>query len=75
LYDSNDLIKPFTQGVVSFQIRYKYELAPLSYLYLVYSKGGRNYDDDENLSRSEIFEQPWNNPSDEVYSIKFRLKY
>ena len=75
LYDSDDLIEPFTQGVVSFQIRYKYELAPLSYLYLVYSKGGRNYDDDENLSRSEIFEQPWNNPSDEVYSIKFRLKY
>jgi hypothetical protein len=75
LYDSNDLIKPFTQGVVSFQIRYKYELAPLSYLYLVYSKGGRNYDEDENLSRLEIFEQPWNNPSDEVYSIKFRLKY
>ena len=75
LYDSDDLVKPFTQGVVSFQLRYKYELAPLSYLYLVYSKGGRNYDDDENLSRSEIFEQPWNNPSDEVYSIKFRLKY
>ena len=75
LYDSDDLVKPFTQGVVSFQIRYKYELAPLSYLYLVYSKGGRNYDDDENLSRSEIFEQSWNNPSDEVYSIKFRLKY
>ena len=75
LYDSNDLIKPFTQGVVSFQIRYKYELAPLSYLYLVYSKGGRNYDEDDSLSRSEIFEQPWNNPSDEVYSIKFRLKY
>ena len=75
LYDSDDLVKPFTQGVVSFQIRYKYELAPLSYLYLVYSKGGKNYDDDENLSRSEIFEQPWNNPSDEVYSIKFRLKY
>ena len=75
LYDSNDLIKPFTQGVVSFQIRYKYELAPLSYLYLVYSKGGRNYDEDENLSRLEIFEQQWNNPSDEVYSIKFRLKY
>ena len=75
LYDSDDLAKPFTQGVVSFQIRYKYELAPLSYLYLVYSKGVRNYDDDENLSRSEIFEQSWNNPSDEVYSIKFRLKY
>jgi hypothetical protein len=71
------LIKPFTQGVVSFQVRYKYEIAPLSYLYLVYSKGGTSYDEDEDedYSKSEIFNQPWNNPSDEVYSIKFRLKY
>ena len=75
LYDSDDLIKPFTQGVVSFQVRYKYEIAPLSYLYLVYSKGGTSYDQDEDYSKSEIFNQPWNNPSDEVYSIKFRLKY
>ena len=75
LYESDESIKAFTQGVASFQIRYKYEIAPLSYLYLVYSKGGRNYDEDEALSRSEIFEAPWNNPSDEVYSIKFRLKY
>jgi hypothetical protein len=75
LYESDESIKAFTQGIASFQIRYKYEIAPLSYLYLVYSKGGRNYDEDEALSRSEIFEEPWNNPSDEVYSIKFRLKY
>jgi hypothetical protein len=75
LYDSDDFIKPFTQGVVSFQVRYKYEIAPLSYLYLVYSKGGTSYDEDEDYSKSEIFNQPWNNPSDEVYSIKFRLKY
>ena len=75
LYNSDNLIEPFTQGVVSFQVRYKYEIAPLSYLYLVYSKGGTNYDEDENFSKSEIFNQPWNNPSDEVYSIKFRLKY
>jgi hypothetical protein len=75
LYDSDDFIKPFTQGVVSFQVRYKYEIAPLSYLYLVYSKGGTSYNEDEDYSKSEIFNQPWNNPSDEVYSIKFRLKY
>ena len=74
-YASNESLKPFTQGVVSFQIRYKYEIAPLSYIYLVYSKGGSNFEEDENYSKSEIFNQPWNNPSDEVYSIKFRLKY
>jgi hypothetical protein len=61
--------------VASFQIRYKYELAPLSYLYLVYSKGGRVYEEEENKSQSELFRQPWENPNDEVFSIKFRLKY
>jgi len=75
LYEIDDLIKPFTQGVVSFQVRYKYEIAPLSYLYIVYSKGGTSYGEDEDYSKSEIFNQPWSNPSDEVYSIKFRLKY
>jgi len=75
LYEIDDLKKPFTQGVVSFQVRYKYEIAPLSYLYIVYSKGGTSYGEDEDYSKSEIFNQPWSNPSDEVYSIKFRLKY
>jgi hypothetical protein len=44
---------------------------------LVYSKGGRVYEEEEeeNKSQSELFRQPWENPSDEVFSIKFRLKY
>ena len=59
LFERDDLIKPFTQGVASFQIRYKYEFASLSYLYLVYSKGGSIYEEDDNLSKSDIFEKPW----------------
>jgi hypothetical protein len=61
--------------VASFQLIYKYEIAPLSYLYLVYSKGGDNYDEEINRSTSEIFRSPWKNPSDEVFSLKFRLRY
>jgi hypothetical protein len=68
-------VKPFSKGVASFQLRYKYEIAPLSYLYLVYSKGGDNYDEEINRSTSEIFRSPWKNPSDEVFSVKFRLRY
>ena len=71
---TND-VKPFSKGVASFQLRYKYEIAPLSYLYLVYSKGGDNYDEEINRSTSEIFRSPWKNPSDEVFSVKFRLRY
>ena len=76
LYRGSETVSSFNTGVASFQIRYKYELAPLSYLYLVYSKGGRVYEEEEeNKSQSELFRQPWENPSDEVFSIKFRLKY
>lgn len=68
-------IKPFTKGVASFQLRYKYEIAPLSNLYLVYSKGGDDYDDEIDRNTSEIFRSPWENPSDEIFSVKFRLRY
>ena len=68
-------IKPFTNGIASFQVRYKYEIAPLSYLYLVYSKGGSVYDEDNEKDTSQIFKDPWEEASDEVLSIKYRLKY
>ena len=75
LYKGNNIVNEFNTGVASFQIRYKYELAPLSYLFLVYSKGGRIYDEEDDRSQSELFKKPWENPSDELFSIKFRLKY
>ncbi|MDB4156350.1 DUF5916 domain-containing protein [Gammaproteobacteria bacterium] len=75
LYKGNNVVNEFNTGVASFQIRYKYELAPLSYLFLVYSKGGRIYDEEDDRSQSGLFKEPWENPSDELFSIKFRLKY
>ena len=62
-------------GSIAFQVRYKYEIAPLSYLYVVYSKGGSVYDEDDDKNTSQIFKDPWEEASDEVLSIKLRLKY
>ena len=75
LLDSNKEINPFSEGITSFQIRYKYEIAPLSYIYLVYTKGGSMFEDNTSRETSEIFKDPWNNPDNEIFSIKFRLKY
>jgi hypothetical protein len=44
-------------------------------LYLVYSKGGSVYDEDNEKDTSQIFKDPWEEASDEVLSIKYRLKY
>ena len=75
LYNHDSIVKPFTDGITSFQVRYKYEIAPLSYIYLVYTKGGRVYDDENERNTSDVFKDPWNNPDNEIFSLKFRLKY
>lgn len=39
---TNDPFDDFSLSNLGFQIRYRYELAPLSYLYVVYGRGGFN---------------------------------
>ena len=75
LYNHDSNVKPFTDGITSFQVRYKYEIAPLSYIYLVYTKGGRVYDDENERNTSDVFKDPWENPDNEIFSLKFRLKF
>ena len=75
LYNHDSIVKPFTDGITSFQVRYKYEIAPLSYIYLVYTKGGRVYDDENERNTSDVFKDPWENPDNEIFSLKFRLKF
>jgi len=41
---SNDPVQPFSLRNLGFQVRYRYELAPLSNLYVVYGRGGFGYD-------------------------------
>lgn len=41
---SNDAVQPFSLRNMGFQVRYRYEIAPLSNLYVVYGRGGFAYD-------------------------------
>lgn len=41
---SNDPVQAFSLRNMGFQVRYRYELAPLSNLYVVYGRGGFGYD-------------------------------
>ena len=75
LLDHTADVSPFTQGIASFQVRYKYEIAPLSNIYLVYTKGGNVFEDDSDRSTSQTFRDPWNNPDNEILSLKIRLKF
>ena len=75
LFNSEKLVNPFSNGITSFQVRYRYEIAPLSNVYIVYTKGGNVYEEDDERSFSDIFRDPWENPENEIFSIKVRLKF
>lgn len=41
---SDEPVDDFNVGTLGFQVRYRYEIAPLSYLYIVYGRGGYRED-------------------------------
>jgi hypothetical protein len=56
---SDDAIDDFSLSNLGFQVRYRYELAPLSYLYVVYGRGGfdrNDYSDDVGQLLNDSFE-------------------
>jgi len=65
----------FTLGNVAFQVRYKYEILPLSHLYVVYTKGGSVTALDEEDSFSEIIKRPWLEPDRDNFTVKVRYRF
>ncbi len=68
-------LPPFTLSDLAFQARYRYEILPLAYLYVVYSKGGRILEYDEEDSLGEIYKRPWNNPQADTFTVKVRYRF
>ena len=68
-------LPPFTLSDLAFQVRYRYEILPLAYLYVVYSKGGRivEYDEEDNLG--EIYKSPCNDPQADTFTVKVRYRF
>jgi hypothetical protein len=75
LIKADILLPPITLSDLAFQIRYRYEIKPLSYFYLVYTKGGRvvQYDEEDDLS--EIYQRPWNDPETDTITVKLRYRF
>ena len=72
---SDATLDPFTLSDLAFQIRYRYEILPLAYLYVVYSRGGRIIEYDEENSLSEIYKRPWNDPQADSFTVKVRYRF
>jgi len=74
LNSTNSTATGFDLGQLAFQIRYKYEISPLSHFYAVYTRGGRHYEDDD-VSVSKIISGTWDDPQEDRFTLKLRIKF
>ncbi len=55
LHPSGEQLSPFTVNNLGIQVRYRYQFGPLSDLYVVYSRGGFEFREDDDRGLSDLF--------------------
>ena len=74
LSTTSNVVNDFSLSNTALQVRYRYEVAPLSNLYVVYSRGASVFDEaSENVFGS--FNSGFNNVNSDNFLIKFRYKF
>ncbi len=68
-------LPPFSLSDLAFQVRYRYEIMPLAYLYVVYTKGGRVVEIDEEDRLNELYKRPWKDPQADSFTVKVRYRF
>jgi len=74
LRPSSDAIAPFTVNNLGLQVRYRYEMGPMSELFLVYARGGYNFIDDDERGVRELFRDMTDVRDADQFLIKVRYK-
>lgn len=62
----------FTISQLNFQLRYRWQIAPLSDLFVVYTRNG--FEDPPSASFSELFDEAWEDPTSEQLVVKLRYR-
>ena len=75
IFASDFELQPFNLSENSLQIRYRYEFAPLSYFYLVYTRADSFFTNDDLSNFDSLLESSWKNPGNEILTAKIRLKF
>ena len=77
---SDDILPAINVRSLAFQIRYRYELAPLSYLYLAYVRGGETYDElvidgADTFGASRAFRDAFSLRDSEQFLVKLSYRF
>ena len=71
---SNEAVDDFSLRNLGFQIRYRYELAPLSDLYVVYARGGAMFDEYSRSAQDQLSES-FDLRDDEQLLVKLSYRF
>ena len=75
LNEDSTYLNPFSLGQLAFQVRYRYEIMPLAYLYAVYTRGGKIYEADEEDNLGTLYKRPWEEPTKDNFTLKVRYRF
>lgn len=75
LFVAPDVLTPFTVNSLGLQVRYRYEIGPLSEIFLVYGRGGFDvFQDDERGVTSLFRDMPRVRDADQfLVKVRYRL--
>ncbi|HEY5970477.1 MAG TPA: DUF5916 domain-containing protein [Pseudoxanthomonas sp.] len=71
---TDDAVDDFSVRSLGFQVRYRYELAPLSYLYVVYGRGG-NIQDEFSDTTGDLLRDSFDLRDDEQLLVKLSYRF
>jgi len=63
----------FSVSQLNFQIRYRWQIAPLSDLFVVYTKGD-SFRNDGLVEFGDLFQESWRNPLGDILVVKLRYR-
>jgi hypothetical protein len=75
LYSSDTAVSDFSVANTALQIRYRYQLAPLSDIFLVYSRGGDFSSDDGDEGSKTLLREGWDGVQVESIIAKIRYRF
>jgi len=75
LAESNIPVEDFSLSDTALQIRYRYQLAPLSDIYLVYTRGGFFSDDENSQGFGDLWSNAWDDKVAEMILAKIRYRF
>jgi hypothetical protein len=68
-------VDDFSASDTALQIRYRYQLAPLSDIYLVYTRGGMFRDDENAVGIGNMWRDAWDDKNAEQILAKIRYRF